>query len=92
MQWRELRATGDGVCGTTLRRRLIGWSSAALLRRVHPAVIRMKRVGPEAAAAAWDVVVGSCSGRAERGGIDALLTTACILVIVNRLAMSENRA
>lgn len=86
VQWCKMRATGDRVCGATLRRRLIGWSSAALLRRVHPAVIRMKCSGPEAAAAAWDVVLDSCGVRAKRGGIDALLTTACIFVIANRLA------
>src|SRR3954462_15953555 len=32
VQWRELRATGDLVCGATLRRRT-EWSTAALL---HP--------------------------------------------------------
>src|SRR3954449_9908222 len=35
VQWRELQATGDRVCGATLRRRLTEWSAAALLRRVH---------------------------------------------------------
>ena len=44
------------------------WSAAALLRRVHAALVRMVRSGPEAAAAAWDVVVDSCSVRAKRGG------------------------
>src|ERR687894_2017217 len=68
VQWRALRATGDRVCGATLRRRLREWSSAALLRRVHAALVRMVRSGPEAAAAAWDVVVDSCSVRAKRGG------------------------
>src|SRR3954449_10841757 len=55
VQWRELRATRGRVCGATLRRRLKDWSAAALLRRVHAALIRMMRSGPEAAAAAWDV-------------------------------------
>src|SRR3954452_7040222 len=55
VQWRELRATGDRVCGATLRRRLMEWYAAALLRRVHAALVRMIRSGPEAAAAAWDV-------------------------------------
>ena len=55
MQWRELRATGDRVCGATLRRRLSEWSAQAPLRRVHAALIRMVRSGPEAAAAEWDV-------------------------------------
>src|SRR4051794_17104435 len=68
VQWRELRATGDRVCGATLRRRLYEWGAAALLRRVHAALIRMARSGPEAAAAAWDVVIDSCSVRAKRGG------------------------
>src|SRR4051794_8895738 len=61
VQWRELRTTGDRVCGATLRRRLTEWSSTALLRRVHAALVRMVRSGPEAAAAAWDVVIDSCS-------------------------------
>src|SRR5829696_7317203 len=56
MQWRELRSTGDRVCGATL------------LRRVHATLVRMVRSGPEAAAAAWDVVIDSCSVRAKRGG------------------------
>src|ERR687893_976294 len=69
VQWRVLRATGDRVCGATLRRRLTEWSTAALLRRVHATLVRMVRSGPEAAAAAWDVVViDSCSVRAQRGG------------------------
>jgi transposase len=68
VQWRELRATGDRVSGSTLRRRLSEWSATALLRRVHAALVRMVRSGPEAAAAAWDVVVDSCSVRAKRGG------------------------
>src|SRR5919198_1264757 len=68
VQWRELRATGDRVSGSTLRRRLREWSATALLRRVHAALVRMVRSGPEAAAAAWDVVVDSCSVRAKHGG------------------------
>jgi transposase len=66
VQWRELRATADRACGSTLRRRLDEWSATALLRRVHVALIRMVRAGPEAAP--WDVIVDSCSVRAERGG------------------------
>src|SRR5215213_6892387 len=50
MQWRELRSTGDRVCGATLRRRLHEWNAAALLRRVHATLVRMVRSGPEAAA------------------------------------------
>jgi hypothetical protein len=68
VQWRELRATGDRVCGATLRRRLSEWSAVALLHRVHAALIRMVRSGPEAAAAAWDVIIDSCSVRAKHGG------------------------
>ena len=66
VQWRELRATAGRACGSTLRRRLDDWSATALLRRVHAALIRMVRAGPEVAP--WDVVVDSCSVRAKRGG------------------------
>ena len=66
VQWRELRATAGRACGSTLRRRLDGWSATAVLRRVHAALIRMVRAGPEAAS--WDVVVDSCSVRAKHGG------------------------
>jgi transposase len=66
VQWRELRATAGRACGSTLRRRLDDWSAAAVLRRVHVALIRMVRSGPEVAS--WDVVVDSCSVRAKRGG------------------------
>ena len=66
VQWRELRATAGRACGSTLRRRLDEWSATALLRRVHVALVRMVRAGPEAAS--WDVVVDSCSVRAKRGG------------------------
>ena len=68
VQGRELRAGGDRVCGATLRRRLSDWSAAALLRRVHAALIRMVRSGPQAAAAAWDVGADSGGVRARRGG------------------------
>ena len=64
--WRELRATAGRACGSTLRRRLDGWSATAVLRQVHVALIRMVRSGPEAAP--WDVVVDSCSVRAKHGG------------------------
>src|SRR3954447_2572091 len=66
VQWRELRATAGRACGFTLRRRLDGWSAAAVLRQVHVALVRMVRSGPEVAA--WDVVVDSCSVRVKRGG------------------------
>src|SRR6058998_464974 len=67
VQWRELRAAAGRACGSTLRRRLDEWSATALLRRVHVALVRMVRAGP-GAAAAWDVVIDSCSVRAKRGG------------------------
>src|SRR3712207_4429141 len=66
VQWRQLRAAAGRACGSTLRRRLDEWSATALLRRVHVALIRMVRAGPESAP--WDVVVDSCSVRAKRGG------------------------
>ena len=66
VQWRELRATAGRACGSTLRRRLDDWSAVALLRRVHLALIRLVRAGPETAS--WDVVVDSCSVRAKHGG------------------------
>src|SRR4051812_43334839 len=56
VQWRELRAAAERACGSTLRRRLDGWSATALLRRVHIALIRMVRSGPDEATS-WDVVV-----------------------------------
>jgi hypothetical protein len=66
VQRREPRAAAGRACGSTLRRRLDEWSATALLRRVHVALIRMVRSGPEVAP--WDVAVDSCSVRAERGG------------------------
>jgi transposase len=63
--WRELRATAGRACGSTLRRRLDDRGATALLRRVHLALIRMVRAGPEPAS--WDVVVDSCSVRAGGG-------------------------
>ena len=68
VQWRELRAAAGRACGSTLRRRLDGWSATALLRRVHVALVRMVRSGPGPGAGPWDVVVDSCSVRAKRGG------------------------
>src|SRR4051794_5207896 len=66
VSWRELRATAGRACGSTLLRRLDGWSATAVLRRVHVALIRMVRSGPEGPP--WDVVVDSCSVRAKHGG------------------------
>jgi transposase len=68
VQWRELRAEPGRSSGSTLRRRLREWSATALLHRVHAVLVRRVRSGPEAAAAAWDVVIDSCSVRAKRGG------------------------
>src|SRR3954447_26472928 len=69
VQWRELRAAAGRACGSTLRRRLDGWSATALLRRVHIALVRMVRAGPgPEVAPSWGVVVDSCSVRAKRGG------------------------
>ena len=67
-QWRELRAELGRASGSTLRRRLREWSATALLHRVHAVLVRMMRSGPETAAAAWDVVIDSCSVRAKHGG------------------------
>ena len=66
VQWRELRAAAGRACGSTLRRRLDEWGGTALLRRVHVALVRMVRAGPEPAC--WGVVVDGCSVRATRGG------------------------
>src|SRR3954471_1383198 len=61
-----------GRGGSGLRRDVAapphGRSAAAVLRRVHAVLVRMIRSGPEAAAAAWDVIIDSCSVRAKRGG------------------------
>ena len=62
----DVRATAGQASGVTLRGRLGEWDGTALLRRVHLALIRMVRAGPEPAP--WDVVVDSCSVRAKRGG------------------------
>jgi transposase len=66
VQWRELRAAAGRACGSTLRRRLDGWSGTAVLRQVHVALIWMVRAGPETAS--WDVIIDSCSVRAKHGG------------------------
>ncbi len=66
VQWRELRAADGRASGSPLRRRLEEWHTTALLRRVHAVLVRMARSGPDAAA--WDVVVDSCSVRAKHGG------------------------
>lgn len=66
VQWRELQAADGRASGSTLRRRLDEWHTTALLRRIHAVLVRMARSGPDAAA--WDVVVDSCSVRAKHGG------------------------
>ena len=66
VQWRELRATAGRACGSTLRRRLDAWSTTAVLRRVHAALVWMVRSG--AGTGPWDVIVDSCSVRAKHGG------------------------
>jgi transposase len=43
VQWRELRATTGRACGSTLRRRLDEWSTTAVLRQVHVALVQMVR-------------------------------------------------
>jgi hypothetical protein len=48
-----------------LRRRLDDRNAAAVLRRVHVALVRRVRAGP---GVAWDVVADGCSVRAKRGG------------------------
>jgi transposase len=82
VQWRALRARRYRICGATLRRRLTPWSTAALLRRVHAALVRRVRSGPEAAAATWDVIVDSCRVCAKRGGFarEALKNAERVLV------------
>jgi len=77
VQWRELRAEPGRSSGSTLRRRLRDWSATALLRRVHAVLVRMVRAGPQAAAAAWDVVVDSCSVRASRRSTGTAGGSAC---------------
>ena len=52
VQWRELRVAAGRACGSTLRRCLDDWSATALLRQVHPALVRMVRSGPEVAS--WE--------------------------------------
>jgi hypothetical protein len=67
VQRREPRAAAGRARGSTLRRRPDEWGATAPPRRVHVALVRMVRAGP-GVAAAWDVVVDSCSVRAKRGG------------------------
>ena len=59
--WRSLRATPAQAGGSTLRRRLADWAAINLLQRVHAVLVAMLRGHP-------DLILGSCSVRAERGG------------------------
>ena len=59
--WRSLRATAAQAGGSTLRRRLAEWARVNLLQRVHALLVAMLRGDP-------DLVLDSCSVRAERGG------------------------
>ena len=53
VRWRELRATAGRACGSTLRRRLDDWSTTAVLRRVHVALVWMVRSGPRPPPGTW---------------------------------------
>ena len=66
VRWRGPRAAADRARGSTLRRRPEGRGATALPRRVHVALVRMVRAGPEGSPR--DVVVDSRSVRAGRGG------------------------
>jgi hypothetical protein len=59
--WRSLRATAAQASGSTLRRRLADWAAVNLLQRVHAVLVAMLRGDP-------DLILDSCSVRAERGG------------------------
>ena len=59
--WRSLRATPAQASGSTLRRRLAEWADVNLLQRVHALLVAMLRGHP-------DLILGSCSVRAKRGG------------------------
>ena len=59
--WRSLRATAAQASGSTLRRRLAEWAQVNLLQRVHALLVAMLRGDP-------DLILDSCSVRAERGG------------------------
>src|SRR3954462_1647661 len=59
--WRGLKATPAQASGSTLRRRLAGWAAINLLQRGHALPVAMLRGHP-------DLILASCSVRAERGG------------------------
>src|SRR3982750_1422093 len=59
--WRGLNATPVQASGSTLRRRLADWAQVDLLQRVHALLVAMLRGHP-------DLILGSCSVRAKRGG------------------------
>src|SRR3954452_20358186 len=59
--WGGQRATPAQASGSTLRRRLAEWAAINLLQRVHAVLVAMLRGHP-------DLILDSCSVRAERGG------------------------
>ena len=64
-RWHSLRATTAQASGSTLRRRLVDWAEADMLRHVHSMLVGMLRSQPDLAR---DPLVDSCSVRAKRGG------------------------
>src|SRR3954466_7254884 len=58
----RLPESGEDLCSQPTISRLENLPGATALKRM------MAAMGPEAAAAAWDVVIDSCSVRAKRGG------------------------
>src|ERR671939_104887 len=63
--WRSLAASPGQASGSTLRRRLQDWARTSLLQRAHALLVGMARGQPDPHR---DLIVDSCSGRAERGG------------------------
>jgi transposase len=59
--WRGLTATQEQASGSTLRRRLAGWSETGVLAKVHALLFGMLRGHP-------DLILDACSVRAKRGG------------------------
>ena len=59
--WRSLRATADHASGSTPRRHPERWAHIGVLQRAHAVLVGMLRGRP-------DLIVDSCSVRAERGG------------------------
>ena len=59
--WRALRANGEEVSGSTLRRRLRTWAESGVLAKTHALLVAMLRGDPT-------LILDSCSVRAKRGG------------------------